>query len=222
LKNMLGCGQLLAASLILSIGIFVPVQGFGVAEFGACYDASTNTITCNFNRTFCNATCVNTEAGTPSRCLAWGPTPEWKTPTQLAAMSTPVSCTCEKTHVGSCYTVSTDHVATCHLHREQCPSGTLWIQSGYRFASNSQNTQDGTYCKCHDNRGLKATQFGVCKKDISSRCSIDAGHCETGETFLDPQDALENHDIACPSYNVEVGACKASDGTTKCVVDQDS
>jgi len=76
---------------------------------------------------------------------------------------------------------------------------------------------------CHDNRGFVHTQYGVCKKgDIQSRCSIDAGHCEPDETWIDPQEAKHAHGIECASYNVEVGACKAPGGSTTCVVDADS
>ena len=197
----------------------VPAQ-CGIARLGGCYDYSTHALTCNFNSTFCEATCLERNEDGRS-CKQWGPRPTWKKPSELR-MGQYGDCVCQTTHVGSCYTVQTDHKATCHLHRSQCPPDTIWIASGYRFGSHSQNPEAGTYCMCHDNRGVHATQFGVCKKDIQSRCSLDAGHCEPGETWIDPQVALSEHNIECPSFNVEVGACKAQDGTETCAVDADS
>lgn len=224
-------GHMAAAVLLLKILIhsnaLIIIHGNNLAVFGACYNPHSNALTCNFNASFCDEAreCLvpDSEGGcNPAKGGQLGPRLEWKTPTQLAAMTPPVSCSCEKTHVGSCYTVRTDHVATCHLHPDHCPAETIWIVSGYRFGAHSKNPADGTYCKCHDNRGVTETQFGVCKKSITSRCSVDAGHCEAGEEWMDPQDALQKYGIACPSYNVEVGACKAQDGTTTCVVDADS
>jgi hypothetical protein len=186
-----------------------------VAKLGACYHVETNTADCNFNSTFCTAKCISqTQEGGQTTCKEYGPKPVWWTPTKLKAANLPV-CRCQTTHVGSCYTVRTDHVATCHLHKDQCPVDTVWINSGFTFSG-------GQHCMCHDNRGQKATQFGVCKKDIQSRCSIDQSHCEPGETWIDPQAALLDHNIQCPSFNVEVGACKAPNGAKTCVVDADS
>ena len=132
---------LVSALLILSTALFVPVQGYiphpagnNFAVFGACYDPQSNALTCNFNKTFCEDIRRCVVAGAPGEpCRQMGPVLEWKTPLELAGMSPPISCTCEKTHVGSCYTVQTDHVATCHLHNDHCPANTIWLASGYRF-----------------------------------------------------------------------------------------
>jgi len=192
-----------------------------VAQMGGCYGRLTNTVTCDFNSTFCQAPCLIAGDG-QEPCREFGDVPAWKTPRELRE-SNFAPCYCQKSHVGSCYTVRTDHTATCHLHRSQCPADTIWIPSGYRFGAHSQNPAEGTYCMCHDNRGIDHTQYGVCKKgDIQSRCSIDAGHCEPDETWIDPQEAKHAHGIECASYNVEVGACKAPGGSTTCVVDADS
>ena len=90
----------------------VPAQ-CGIARLGGCYDQSTNAVTCNFNSTFCEATCLERNEDGRS-CKQWGPRPTWKKPSELR-MGQYGDCVCQTTHVGSCYTVQTDHKATCHL-----------------------------------------------------------------------------------------------------------
>ena len=116
-------------------------------------------------------------------------------------------CTCDETPVGSCYDVQNTHVATCHLHEDQCPvysdgSTHYWISHDYTFA-------DGSTCTCGYNRNAGDTQFGVCYDTSSHQttCSVSDHDCTSSETWIAPQEALLSYDIDCPCDEVETGAC---------------
>ena len=47
------------------------------------------------------------------------------------------------------------HVATCHVHPNQCPDTQIWIAAGYVYAS-------GHSCRCDANRDSGLTQYGAC------------------------------------------------------------
>ena len=228
---------LLALAWLFSFGI-VTVHA-EVADFGACYNPASKALSCDFNSSFCRADCVkwkNSATQTnPSNCEEWGPLHVWKKPSELAAIGE--SCSCRDTHVGSCYPLLCDgnRCAKCipgHWNGTQtCPPAEMGqggfvshFRAGYGFSSglDAGGNPVFSYCMCHANRKDGPTQFGICKKDITSRCALDPGHCDIGETFITPHEAFVNHNILCASYDVGVGACKDSAGNHKCAVDADS
>ena len=176
-----------------------PPATIEAAQFGGCYDTSTNSVTCAFNASFCAAG------------------ESWVLPGDVGGYNSD-SCWCEDTPVGSCYTYATTHVATCHPHDSQCPDQTSWVSAGYQFA-------DGSQCTCAVNRFDGSTQFGACYDYVShvATCSLAEGDCATTEMWLEPQDALVTYDMHCHCMDVEVGACySTTTHTLSCAVDADS
>lgn len=176
-------------------------------ELGGCYDSSSNSVRCALNSSYCE------DDGTM-----------WLTPNVVQTdiyYGSP--CTCDETPVGSCYDVQQTHVATCHLHEDQCPvysdgSTHYWISHDYTFA-------DGSTCTCGYNRNAGDTQFGVCYDTSSHQttCSVSDHDCTSSETWIAPQEALLSYDIDCPCDDVETGACYSlSTHATTCAVAPDS
>ena len=62
------------------------------------------------------------------------------------------------------------HVATCHVHPNQCPDTQIWIAAGYVYAS-------GHSCRCDANRDSGLTQYGACWD-----ASAEAAVCATQKT----------------------------------------
>ena len=169
------------------------------AEFGGCYDASSNSVTCAFNSSHCSA-------GTT-----------WLTPSSFAGYGAD-ACWCDDTPIGACYTYASTHVATCHMHESQCPAQTSWISAGYEYS-------DGSGCTCASNRNSGMTQFGMCY-DMTTHagtCSVSKSDCTDDEMWLEPQEALNSYGANCNCVDVETGACyKMTTHTATCVVDSDS
>ena len=176
-------------------------------ELGGCYESSSNSVRCALNSSYCE------DDGTM-----------WLTPNVVQTdiyYGSP--CTCDETPVGSCYDVQNTHVATCHLHEDQCPvysdgSTHYWISHDYTFA-------DGSTCTCGYNRNAGDTQFGVCYDTSSHQttCSVSDHDCTSSETWIAPQEALLSYDIDCPCDDVETGACYSlSTHATTCAVAPDS
>ena len=95
-------------------GFAAQISGFGGAKFGGCYDGTLNARRCEYNATYC------------------GPSEVWKTPTELSYLGVE-ACSCEDTEIGACYDVAETHVATCHVHANQCPDGYYWIEPLYVY-----------------------------------------------------------------------------------------
>ena len=173
--------------------------GAGGTEFGACYDASLNVRRCEYNSTYCVADEI------------------WMAPSDLASSGLD-ACYCASTEIGACYDVMVTHVATCHVHANQCPDTYLWIASGYEYAG-------GHTCTCDENRNTGMTQYGACMDTTgslpSATCAYQKSDCIAGETWLEPKDALALYDFECHCDDVLLGACAVA-GLTTCAVDVDS
>ena len=177
------------------------VSIFGGAEFGGCYDSSLNARRCEYNSSHC------------------GPEEAWMTPVDLA-MAGQNPCSCEDTEIGACYTVTTDHVATCHVHPNQCPDDTIWIDAGYVYGS-------GHTCLCDRFRDKGLTQYGACwdggTMPYVATCAYQKADCSAGETWVEPQEALKVYGFECNCDDVLTGACESAiTGELTCAVDIDS
>ena len=109
-------------------------------------------------------------------------------------------------------------VATCHLHGNQCPDATMWIESGYEYS-------DGSECTCAENRNSGPTQFGLCYNMAThqSTCSVAKNDCTDDEVWLEPSEALYQYDIECGCHDVRTGACyDTTMNVASCAVDSDS
>jgi len=174
-------------------------DGAGGTEFGACYDASLNVRRCEYNSIYCAADEM------------------WMAPSDLASSGLD-ACYCASTEIGACYDVVTTHVATCHVHANQCPDTYLWIASGWEYAG-------GHTCTCDENRNTGMTQYGACMDTTgslpSATCAYQKADCIAGETWLEPKDALALYGFECHCDDVLLGACAVA-GLTTCAVDVDS
>ena len=144
------------------------------AEFGGCYDASTNTVRCAFTAADCEA--PDGEA--------------WATAAELGAMG--LGCGCASTAVGACYDHVATHVADCRAVEAQCPDTTSWIAPGYDFS-------DGGACTCATDSATTFTAFGTCVDGGNGGhlCALDEDSCSDAETWVDPADASAVYGIHC-------------------------
>jgi len=177
-----------------------------IAQFGACFQESTNAYRCAMNSTYCY----------PKYGEAWFE------PFKLKGLEGRKPCNCGDTHIGNCLP-SHGHRGHCALEASVCPVGD-------DFSDRQWFYNDGASCQCH---GMTAhqystnviqtekTHYGACREGNTIRCAVYSNSCEIGEEWLSPEELENNGQSQCTCDKVRTGSCFSPFGL-QCVVDSDS
>jgi len=191
---------------LISLLCCVSITSADIAQFGACFQESTNAYRCAVNSAYCFS--------------KYGEV--WFEPYKLKRLEGRKLCGCGDTHIGSCRP-SHGYRGNCALEAPVCPADDEFDSTQWFF-------NDGATCKCHGMTGhqystnvieTEKTIYGACQEGDNIRCAVHSTSCEVGEQWLNPQKLESMDESQCTCDKVRTGSCVSPFGV-QCVVDSES